>query len=109
MKKFWSSVFEDLWNCRILILWVLSVNKIYILHPQFFPTVLKCPKIAGANSLFFNIAGAKAPIAPIPGVFFPVPVLLLFRKSFVSATGFSFERVNLRADGEPTGVFSIKE
>ena len=42
-----------------------------------------------------------------PGGFL-FPVLLLFRKSLVSA-GFSFERVNLRADGEPTGVFSIKE
>ena len=29
------------------------------------PTVLKCPKIAGANSLFFKIAGAKAPTAPV--------------------------------------------
>ena len=29
-------------------LWVLSVIKIFIWHPQFFPTVLKCPKIAGA-------------------------------------------------------------
>ena len=35
------------------------------LAPAFFPTVLKCPKIAGANSLFFKIAGAKAPIAPV--------------------------------------------
>ena len=26
---------------------------------------LKCPKIAGSNSLFFKIAGAKAPIAPV--------------------------------------------
>ena len=42
------------------------------------------------------------------GFLLPAPVLLLFRKSLVSA-GFSFERVNLRADGEPTGVFSIKE
>ena len=50
---------------RILILRVLSVNKIFILHPQLFPTVLKCQKIAGANSLFFKIAGAKAPIAPV--------------------------------------------
>ena len=31
----------------------------------FFPTVLKCPKIAGANSLFFKIAGAKAPREPV--------------------------------------------
>ena len=48
---------------RILILWVLSVNKIFIQQPQFFPTVLKCPRIAGANSLFFKIAGA--PIAHV--------------------------------------------
>ena len=32
---------------------------------QFIPTLLKCPKIAGANSVFFKIAGAKAPIAPV--------------------------------------------
>ena len=40
---------------RILILWVLSVNKIFIKHPQFFPIVLTCLKIAGA----------KAPIASV--------------------------------------------
>ena len=50
---------------RILILWVLSVNKIFYLAPAIFPTVLKCLKIAGANSLFFKIAGAKATIAPV--------------------------------------------
>ena len=50
---------------RILILCVLSVNKIYIEHPQFFLTVLKCPKIEGANSLCIKIAGAKAPIVPV--------------------------------------------
>ena len=40
---------------RILILWVLIVDKMFIQHPKFFPTVLKCPKIAGA----------KTPIAPV--------------------------------------------
>ena len=55
-------------------LWVLSVNKIFIEHPQFFPTVLKFPKIAGANSLFFKIAGAKAPVAPVLNT--PLLVLL---------------------------------
>ena len=30
------------------ILWVLSVNKNFIYHPQLFLTVLKCPIIAGA-------------------------------------------------------------
>ena len=39
--------------------------KIFTYHPQFFPTELKCPKIAGAIFLFFIIAGAKAPIAPV--------------------------------------------
>ena len=28
-------------------------------------TVIDCPKIAGANSPIFKIAGAKAPIAPL--------------------------------------------
>jgi hypothetical protein len=28
-------------------------------------TVIDCPKIAGANSPIFKIAGAKAPIAPV--------------------------------------------
>ena len=32
---------------------------------QFFPTVLKCSKIAGANNPFFKIAGTKAPNAPV--------------------------------------------
>ena len=36
---------------RILILWVMSVNKIFIYHPQFFPTVLKCRKISIAPVL----------------------------------------------------------
>jgi hypothetical protein len=40
-------------------------NKDFYLAPAIFPEVLKCPKIADANSLFFNIAGAKAPIAPM--------------------------------------------
>ena len=57
---------------RILILWVLRVNKIFIYHPQFFPTVLKCPKIVGADSLFFKIADAKAPIAPVLNT--PLPI-----------------------------------
>ena len=35
----------------ILILWVMSVNKIFIYHPQFFPTVLKCRKISIAPVL----------------------------------------------------------
>ena len=39
--------------------------KIFIYQPQCFPTVLKCPKIVGADSLFFKIADAKAPIAPV--------------------------------------------
>ena len=43
----------------------LSAEKIFIQHPLFFPTVLKCQKIAVNNSLFFKIAGAKAPIAPM--------------------------------------------
>ena len=35
--------------------WILvSVNKIFILHPQFFPIVLKCPKIAGAKAPMLN-------------------------------------------------------
>ena len=46
------------------LLWVLSDNKVFMYHPQFFITALKCTEIAGANSLFFKIAGAKAPIAP---------------------------------------------
>ena len=29
---------------------MLSVNKMFIKHPQFFPTVLKRPKIAGAKT-----------------------------------------------------------
>ena len=54
----------------IFILWVLSaawlsVNKIFIQHPQFLPTVLNCPKILGANSLFLKIVGDKAAIAPV--------------------------------------------
>ena len=48
---------------RILISWALSVNKIFIQHPQFFPTVLKFPKITVLNTqqptYFFKIAGAK--------------------------------------------------
>ena len=43
----------------------MSVNKSFIKHPYFFPIVLKCIKIAGANSQFFKIACAKAPIAPV--------------------------------------------
>ena len=50
---------------RILEVSVLSVNKMFIQHPQFFLTVLKCPKIAGANSQFYKIAGAIALIAPV--------------------------------------------
>ena len=42
------------------LLWVLSDNKVFIYHPQFFITALKCTEIVGANSLFFKIAGAKA-------------------------------------------------
>ena len=34
-------------------------------HKFFICTALKCPKIAGANRLFFKIAGAKATIAPV--------------------------------------------
>ena len=30
-----------------------------------FPTVLKCPNFCSANTLFFKIVGAKAPIAPV--------------------------------------------
>ena len=40
---------------------VLSVSNIFQL--QFFLAVTICPKIPGANSLFFKISGAKAPIA----------------------------------------------
>ena len=48
MNSYYRGVF------KILILWVLIVNKIFIQHPKFFPTVLKYPKIAGANSLVFK-------------------------------------------------------
>ena len=58
----------------ISILWVLSVKKIFIQHPQFFSKVLKYPKVAGANSLFFKIAGAKALIASV----LITPLLLRF-------------------------------
>ena len=49
----------------ISILWVLSVNNIFILHPQIFLAALKCPKIVGANSLFVKIASVKAHITPV--------------------------------------------
>ena len=66
---FWSALNKPPWELRgvfrIFILWVLSVNTILFNICNFFPTVLKCPKIEGANLLFFKIAGAKAPIAPV--------------------------------------------
>ena len=65
--KFWPKFVNTVpshWDYRgvfgILTLWVLSDNKVFIYHPQFFITALKCTEIAGANSLFFKIAGAKA-------------------------------------------------
>ena len=64
-KRFLKSTFKNLHPYkirgvfRILILWVLNVYKICNQHPQFFPTVLKCPTIAGANSLFLKIVGAS--------------------------------------------------
>ena len=39
-------------------LWLLSVNKIFIYHPQFFPTALKCPKIAGAKTPIAHMLNA---------------------------------------------------
>ena len=41
------------------------INQIFIKHPHFFPTVLKCSNIGGDNSLFLKIVSAKAPIAPV--------------------------------------------
>ena len=65
---FFHGLFESNW-CRgvfkNLIMQLLSVSKIFIQHPQFFPAVLKCSKIARANNIFLKIADAKAPIAPM--------------------------------------------
>ena len=72
---------------RILILWVLIVKNIFIQHPQFFHIVLKCPNIAGANSLFFKIAGAKAPKLNASLYWFPqfcdLPPCMLLNQNFM--------------------------
>jgi hypothetical protein len=56
---------------------------------QFFPTVLKCANIAGANGLFFKIAVAKATIAPklnsplLVPQFYDLPPCMLLNQNFM--------------------------
>jgi hypothetical protein len=53
----------DEFNLKLVRFGVLKYNSKVVTFRIL--TVLKCPKIAGANSLFFEITGAKAPIAPV--------------------------------------------
>ena len=62
----------------------------FYLAPAVFSYSTKCPKIAVANSLFFKIAGAKAPIAPILNrplnlvrIICPLPIEILYAKIWV--------------------------
>ena len=63
------------WKCKSTIIKNKITQSLFqpvflsVCHFSFYSktksTVLKCPKIAGANSLFFKIVGAKAPIASV--------------------------------------------
>ena len=65
----------------------------------FFPTVLKCPKIAGANSLFFKIAGAKAPMLNTPlyhkCVLYKRNIVSLLSQQFCVITSVKFCVINI--------------
>ena len=53
MKCIWLIFDISRWRWgvfRILILWVLSVNDNFMWYLQHFPTLLKCPKIVGAEA-----------------------------------------------------------